>query len=120
MDLYQVRYKTSTTSSFTDWYLSIAEARKDAMDRNMPIGSEIVQLKLVGHEAMVEAIHILMNAKEPIDPAVKFLRNLGSAREVKKRKVISRSRYAFNSPSVTWPSLLPVLACLSAPPFNAS
>ena len=88
MDLYQVRHKDSANFPSTGWHSTVAQARKEALSKNMPIESEIVNLKIVGHEALVEAIQLLINATEPLDPKVQFVRYLGNAKEVKKLKVI--------------------------------
>ncbi|MDC0432722.1 hypothetical protein OAL96_00770 [bacterium] len=88
MDLFQVRHKDSVHFPSTEWHTTVAKARKEAIKKKMPIESEIVNLKIVGHEALVEAIQLLMNATEPLDPKVQFVRYLGNAKEVKKLKVI--------------------------------
>lgn len=85
MNIYQVRHKVKNNLSSTNWHSTIGEARREALEKKMPIESEIVELKIVGHEAMAEAIKLLMNGNEPM---VKFIRNLGSAAAVKKSKVI--------------------------------
>ena len=62
MDLFQVRHKDSANFPSTEWHTTVAKARKEAIKKKMPIESEIVNLKIVGHEALVEAIQLLMNA----------------------------------------------------------
>ena len=99
MDLYQVRHKDSANFPSTGWHSTVAQARKEALSKNMPIESEIVNLKIVGHEALVEAIQLLINATEPLDPKVQFVRYLGNAKEVKKLKVIPIGKTAANKNS---------------------
>ena len=96
MDLYQVRHKDSVNFPATEWHSTVTQARKEALSKNMPLDSEIVNLKIVGHEALVEAIQLLINATEPLDPKVQFVRYLGNAKEVKKLKVIPLGKTATN------------------------
>ena len=72
----------------TLWYDTVAEARRAAFDQEMPITAEVREMCIGGKTDLIKTIKNFVNGDHTIEGFIKTTRNLGSAKEVSKEKVI--------------------------------
>ena len=97
MRMYQVK---DDHGNSTRWYDSVAEARKAAFDEEMPITAEVREMNIGGKADLIQTVRNFVNGDYTISGVIRTSRNLGSAKEVSREKVIpfvkpSRSNNAF-------------------------
>ena len=85
MRMYQVK---DDHGNSTRWYDSVAEARKAAFDEEMPITAEVREMNIGGKADLIQTVRNFVNGDYTISGVIRTSRNLGSAEEVKKAKVI--------------------------------
>ena len=85
MKLYQVEDPTGMNS--TDWFFTVAEARKNAFELNYSILSTVIEATILGHEAMAETIKNLLNQERHISGRLRIIRSLGSDKQLAEHKV---------------------------------
>lgn len=85
MKLFQVEDPTGTNS--TDWFCTVAEARKNAFELDYCITSKVIEATILGHDAMLTTIKNLLNQERRIVGRLRVIRSLGSDKQVAKLKV---------------------------------
>lgn len=85
MKLFQVEDPTGTNS--TDWFCTVAEARKNAFELDYCITSTVIEATILGYDDMRSTIKNLLNQERRIVGRLKVIRSLGSDRQVTKLKV---------------------------------
>jgi hypothetical protein len=86
MKLFQVEDPTAMHS--TDWFYTVAEARKNAFAQGYGIFSKVIEATILGHDDMATTIKNLLNHERRIVGRLRVIRSLGSDRQVSKEKVI--------------------------------
>jgi hypothetical protein len=86
MKLYQVEDPIGMDN--TDWFYTVAEARRNAFELNYSILSTVIEATILGHDDMRATIKNLLNQERRIVGRLKVIRSLGSDKEVSKKKVI--------------------------------
>ena len=72
----------------TLWYDTVAEARRAAFDQEMPITAKVREMCIGGKTDLIKTIKNFVNGDHTIEGFIKTTRNLGSAEQVKKAKVV--------------------------------
>jgi hypothetical protein len=72
----------------TRWYDSVAEARKAAFDQEMPVTAEVREMNIGNKGDLIQTVRNFVNGDYTISGVIRTTRNLGSAKEVSKEKVI--------------------------------
>ncbi len=85
MKLFQVEDPTGSNS--TDWFCTVAEARKNAFELDYCITSKVIEATILGHDAMLTTIKNLLNHERHISGRLRVIRSLGSDKQVAKLKV---------------------------------
>jgi hypothetical protein len=85
MRMFQVK---DDRGNSTRWYDSVAEARKAAFDQEMPITAEVREMNIGGKTDLIQTVRNFVNGDYTISGVIRTSRNLGSAEQVKKAKVI--------------------------------
>ena len=85
MKLYQVEDPTGMDN--TDWFYTVAEARKNAFELNYSLLSKVIEATILGHDDMRTTIKNLLNQERKIVGRLRVIRSLGSDKQVAKHKV---------------------------------
>ena len=85
MKLYQVEGPTGMNT--TDWFFTVAEARKNAFELDYCITSKVIEVTILGHDDMRTTIKNLLNQERHIAGRLRVIRSLGSDKQVAKHKV---------------------------------
>ena len=85
MKLYHVEDPTGMNT--TDWFYTVAEARKNAFELNYSLLSKVIEATILGHDAMATTIKNLLNQEKHIAGRLRVIRGLGSDNQVAKHKV---------------------------------
>ncbi|MDC0400393.1 hypothetical protein OAN59_11925 [Alphaproteobacteria bacterium] len=85
MKLYHVEDPTGMNT--TDWFYTVAEARKNAFELNYSLVSKVIEATILGHDAMATTIKNLLNHERHIAGRLRVIRSLGSDKQVAKHKV---------------------------------
>ena len=85
MKLFHIEDPTGMNT--TDWFYTVAEARKNAFELNYSLLSKVIEATILGHDDMATTIKNLLNQERRIVGRLRVIRSLGSNKEVAKNKV---------------------------------
>mgnify|MGYP003627413231 CR=1 FL=1 len=85
MKLFHIEDPTGVNN--TDWFYTVAEARRNAFELNYSLLSTVIEATILGHDDMRATIKNLLNQERRIIGRLKVIRSLGSDKEVAKNKV---------------------------------